>query len=123
MPAWVGRLSGTDRVNLISCALRASSVQGEVLFVYGTLRAGEEAAHKMDGAAFLGRAETAPECGLVDVGDGYAGMVPGDKSVCGELYLVGPEKMAELDEWEERFTRKMVPLSDGSEAWAYFFDG
>lgn len=110
-------------MDLVACAVRVSGSEAEPLFVYGTLRAGEEAGHKMAGTTFLGETETAPECALVDIGDGCAGMVPGGESVPGELYLVGPEKMVELDEWEERFTRKRVQLSDGTRAWAYFFDG
>lgn len=110
-------------MDLLAAASRVSGSDTVPLFVYGTLMDGEEAGHLMDGAALVGRAETAPSYSLEDIGDGHVGMRDdGSDPVPGELYLVGPELLRKLDDWEAGggFSRGSVTLSDGSSAQAYF---
>jgi len=112
-------------VDILAAAARVSGTDDVLLFVYGTLVDGREADHLMGGASFVGRAETVPSYSLEDVGDGHVGMRGGGSApVSGELYLVGPELLRELDDWEAGggFSRDEVGLSDGSSAQAYFLD-
>jgi gamma-glutamylcyclotransferase (GGCT)/AIG2-like uncharacterized protein YtfP len=93
--------------------------RSHLLFVYGTLRSGEEAAFKMEGAQLLGECLTSPRYRLVQK-PSFLGLVDGDESVPGELYAVSPEKLMELDEWEDNiFRRSSITLRDGRIADCY----
>ena len=91
------------------------------LFVYGTLRTGEEAHGKMAGAKKIGKDRTAPKYKL-DTSHGYRAMRRnGSMAVSGETYKVDQDKQTELDDWEnEEFERGPVEMSDGSRSQAYF---
>jgi gamma-glutamylaminecyclotransferase len=114
---------GTDDV--------ASDGPGEAtfLFVYGTLKRGEPNHDHLVGARFLGKARTQPIYRLLDLG-AYPGLVrndPDGRSVLGELWEVGPDTLARLDEFEEvpqLFLRQAVQLTGHSgPAQAYFYRG
>lgn len=93
------------------------------LFVYGTLKRGEVAAHLLQDACFLGEA-CAPGFALVDAG-AYPAMVPdATGTVCGELYSVDASRLSALDDYEGApalFERAAVLLGDGSQAIAYVY--
>lgn len=90
-----------------------------LLFVYGTLREGDEAHFKMEGATSLGRCSTSPKYRIVEKPD-FRGLVDGQTSVDGELYAVTPDKLLELDDWEDQiFRRSAVVLEDGRIADCY----
>ena len=71
------------------------------LFVYGTLMRGHRRHDLLAGGAFLGSATTAEPMILVDCG-GYPAMVCGANgdSVTGEVFLVSPDLLSVLDDYE-----------------------
>jgi gamma-glutamylcyclotransferase (GGCT)/AIG2-like uncharacterized protein YtfP len=84
-----------------------------LLFVYGTLKSGEEAHFKMAGATSLGKCFTSPKYSILEKPD-FLGLVNGGTAVEGELYAVDPEKLLELDDWEDQiFRRSAIVLDDG----------
>jgi gamma-glutamylcyclotransferase (GGCT)/AIG2-like uncharacterized protein YtfP len=91
------------------------------LFVYGSLRSGEENHALLRGARFLGSARTLPRYELLDLG-GVAGLLArGAASVVGELYEVADALLPELDAFEgAEYARRPVALEDG-EAQTYLF--
>jgi gamma-glutamylcyclotransferase (GGCT)/AIG2-like uncharacterized protein YtfP len=89
------------------------------IFVYGSLKKGEEASHKLDDCKFLGKAYTAPKYKLYDL-NGYVGLAKGKEKVMGELYKVTLSKLKDLDEWEyDVYDRVLIDLDDGSKAFAF----
>lgn len=107
----------------------------ELVFVYGTLRRGGSNAFRMEGAGFRGAARVEGELHAITWYPGLT-LKPGAGWVIGELYAVGPEQMAALDEFEglsagevegSEYRRVRVPvfLEDGAEeeAWAYEWIG
>lgn len=70
-----------------------------LVFVYGTLRRGGSNACRMEGAEFVGAASVEGKLYTITW---YPGLVlaPGAGRVAGELYRVGPEQLAALDEFE-----------------------
>ncbi|HZF49079.1 MAG TPA: gamma-glutamylcyclotransferase family protein [Polyangiaceae bacterium] len=97
-----------------------------VLFVYGSLLCGEPAFFRLKGARFLGRARTAPQFTLLDLGE-YPALLPGGTaSIAGELYEIPPETLAELDAYEGHpslYERTEIILESGSRAEAYLLAG
>ncbi len=98
-----------------------------VLFLYGTLRRGQPAHHRLAGQTFLGPAVTAPRYRLIDLGP-YPGLVRDDAAglaVTGELWEVSDGCLAELDDFEgcpEQYTREAVALAGADRAAdAYFY--
>lgn len=90
-----------------------------LLFVYGTLKSGEEAHDKMTGAENLGTVTTAPKYKLLEKPT-FLGLVDGSEKASGELYAVTPEKLLELDAWEDLiFRRSAIVLEDGRIADCY----
>jgi gamma-glutamylcyclotransferase (GGCT)/AIG2-like uncharacterized protein YtfP len=93
-----------------------------VVFVYGTLLAGEPNHRVLAGARFLGEAVTAPAFELVDLGP-YPALVPGGATaVRGERYAVDDRGLARLDRLEgypELYDRVEVALAGGERAIAY----
>ena len=81
-------------------------------FVYGTLMKGERAEHLLAEAVYMGR------CQLQDYAMYHLGRYPGikpypGKRVYGELYLIRPEMVQMLDEYEEEgslYDRKTVTV-------------
>jgi gamma-glutamylcyclotransferase (GGCT)/AIG2-like uncharacterized protein YtfP len=91
------------------------------LFVYGTLRRGESAAHLLDGATFVGKASI---LGRVIQNGEYPGLVGGEDSVVGELYEVPMPMFEALDRYEgPGYTRKLSEVESAGEnveAWVYW---
>lgn len=84
-----------------------------LLFVYGTLRAGERNHRHLRGAALVGPARTPPKFRLVDLGRYPALLEGGETSVVGEHYRVDDETLAALDELEghpDLFVRTSIRL-------------
>jgi gamma-glutamylcyclotransferase (GGCT)/AIG2-like uncharacterized protein YtfP len=81
------------------------------LFVYGTLRRGESAAHLLEGARYVGKA-----C--------IQGLVGGEDLVAGELYEAPVALFEALDQYEgPGYARKLSEVRCGEEsveAWVYW---
>ncbi len=93
------------------------------LFVYGTLKKGEESHYFLAEEEFIGPAEL-EGYEMYDLGD-YPGIVKGKGKVYGELYAVSRETLRKLDEFEENgifYLRKKEKVKVGDkvfEAWVY----
>ena len=76
-----------------------SDTGSDLVFVYGTLRRGGSNAFRMDGAEFVGAGKAG---GALYVISWYPGLVldPEAGQVRGEVFRVGPEQLAALDEFE-----------------------
>jgi gamma-glutamylcyclotransferase (GGCT)/AIG2-like uncharacterized protein YtfP len=76
-----------------------SDGSGELVFVYGTLRRGGSNSFRMDGAEFIASGQAG---GAMFVISWYPGLVLDMEKghVLGDLYRVGPEQLAALDEFE-----------------------
>ncbi|AKG33424.1 gamma-glutamylcyclotransferase family protein [Paenibacillus durus] len=105
----------------------------ELVFVYGTLRQGEENHHLMDNARLVALIAWTRGI-LMDTRRGYPAMVEeGSGVVAGELYEVTPEMMIRLDELEdfhgpgnpaneyERIRTEVTTDSGKREAWVYVY--
>lgn len=101
------------------------------VFVYGTLKRNEGNNDLLKDSQFLGEYETDPRWGLVDLG-AFPGMVPANKAVKGEVFLVDDDVMEALDLLEGvdhglyRRSRIYIncPVSkDRREVWAYIYWG
>lgn len=100
-----------------------------VVFVYGTLRRGQERAGVMEaGGQFMGEAETVAGFGLFDLGPFPAmAAINGDPgTVCGELWRVTPGTLEQLDAIEGhpdfyRRSRIAVEGRDGSRRWVWAY--
>ena len=91
------------------------------IFVYGTLMRGETNAHLLYGSVFVGEDESTPHWDLADL-VGCPGMIPGNRSVKGEVYLVDQKTKNTLDRLEGHPTLyKRIPmrLISGREVEAY----
>jgi gamma-glutamylaminecyclotransferase len=97
-----------------------------VLFVYGSLLAGQPAHGLLAGARFAGRAQTPPCYTLLDGGDFPALVLGGTSAVEGELYEVGDaETWARLDDYEGHpgsFQRTVIALAGGTRVQCYLLD-
>jgi gamma-glutamylaminecyclotransferase len=100
-----------------------------VLFVYGTLKTGQQSNHLLAGQELVGPARTLPLYRLHGVGwhpalvlDHSAGV-----AVHGELWAVDDAALTRLDEYEgvpDYFRREPVAVADYfGEVQAYFFNG
>lgn len=106
--------------DFINIVYRVASGTSSRLFVYGTLMRGEEAHHKLNGAQFLGKVNTAPRYRLNRIDNDFYEMTSGNESVPGELYEVTSDLLQSIDEWEYSiYYRKEIELEDGSFAYAY----
>ncbi|MEC0244347.1 gamma-glutamylcyclotransferase family protein [Paenibacillus chitinolyticus] len=72
------------------------------LFVYGTLREGENNHKYMKEATLLSR-KASIAGSLVDTGNGYPGLLLENQLVAGEWYEVSEETLKRIDELEEYF--------------------
>jgi len=94
------------------------------VFVYGTLRIGEPYHHLMSACEYLGQCTTKAEFALINLGR-YPGIIrDGSTSIVGDLYIVGPQTLQELDEYEgypDYYTRESIQLADGNTAIAYIY--
>jgi gamma-glutamylcyclotransferase (GGCT)/AIG2-like uncharacterized protein YtfP len=96
-----------------------------VVFVYGTLRAGESNHALLAGSPRLEDDQTAPRYALVDLG-AYPGLVEGgETAVVGETYVVDAAARARLDTLEDHprtYRRTEVTLASGRVAELYVLD-
>jgi gamma-glutamylcyclotransferase (GGCT)/AIG2-like uncharacterized protein YtfP len=77
-----------------------SEDNGELVFVYGTLRRGGSNAFRMDGAEFVASGKVT---GRLYAISWYPGLVLGrgpEETVDGDVFRVGPSQLAALDEFE-----------------------
>jgi gamma-glutamylcyclotransferase (GGCT)/AIG2-like uncharacterized protein YtfP len=92
------------------------------LFVYGSLLPGEAHGARLGASRPLGEASTEARYTLVDLGEYPALLEGGSTSVRGELYDVGAEVLAALDEFEghpDEYRRVPVRLVSGESVDAY----
>ncbi|MEC7248300.1 MULTISPECIES: gamma-glutamylcyclotransferase [unclassified Synechococcus] len=90
------------------------------LFVYGSLKAGGEAHHLLDGC-------TREADGLLSqarliVQNGYPMLIPGTGSVHGQVYRIPPERWPGLHAWEgvpTDYACGRRQLDDGRWVWVY----
>lgn len=97
-----------------------------LLFVYGTLKRHQRNHHLLTGQRFVGEAETVLGFRLFDLGP-HPGLKrdPNGGPVRGEAFDVSDCCLDELDDFEDvpnLFTRERIELTDGGEAWAYFYN-
>jgi|SRR5262245_101893 len=100
-----------------------------VLFIYGTLKAGQKNHAMLAGQEFIGPASTLPIYRLYGL-DWHPGLVLDKQhgtAVRGELWAVDDRTLAKLDEYEgvpEWFTRDHIAIADrAGDVQAYFFNG
>jgi gamma-glutamylcyclotransferase (GGCT)/AIG2-like uncharacterized protein YtfP len=102
----------------------------ELVFVYGTLRPGGSNHWRMDGAEFIASGHVMGEMYRIDW---YPGVVLGGSGrVVGQVFAVGPEQLARLDEFEgvsaaevagSEYRRvKTAVLTDGNELQAWIWE-
>ncbi len=105
------------------CRRRADSSRAMLLFVYGSLLAGEENHALLAGSVLVhGAARTAPEHELVDLGPYPALLLGGVTSVRGEVYEIPVDTLAALDAFEGHptlYERVWIRLAGGGRAAAY----
>lgn len=103
------------------------------LFIYGTLKHGQNLAYLLQGQAFLGPVRTQPRFRLFSVHGQYPAMVEADRSdvagpglaIHGELWQVDATTLRELDRVEEVdqgvYERRTITLQDAATAQAYLW--
>jgi len=94
-----------------------------LVFVYGTLLRGQRNHSYLLGSQFMGAVRTQPSYTLVSLGAFPALRETGATVVPGELYLVEPPVLADLDRLEGHpsfYRRGSVQLEDGRVAITYF---
>lgn len=94
----------------------------QLVFVYGTLRQGECYHHYLKDSELLGTCESTPEFALFDLGP-YPAVIPGQKSIQGEVYWVSDDTLAQLDILEDvpvEYRRETTPTPFGL-AWIYLY--
>jgi gamma-glutamylcyclotransferase (GGCT)/AIG2-like uncharacterized protein YtfP len=92
----------------------------QLVFVYGTLKRGEQNHHWLEGASWQGEAELSGVL-LHDLGP-FPMAVIGEGTAIGEVYAVEEPGLARLDELEgypRLYDRQMLSLNDGRQAWVY----
>jgi gamma-glutamylcyclotransferase (GGCT)/AIG2-like uncharacterized protein YtfP len=89
----------------------------EYLFVYGIFR--DSARNLLGDFKYCGRAFVKGK--LFKVNEFYPGFIDeSDKKVWGDIYLINPEKLNELDEFEgHEYNRIKVKTSTDIECWIY----
>ena len=98
-----------------------------ILFVYGTLKRGEQNFRLIADQEFLGAATTAPRYRVFDLGP-HPGLVRDEVNglvVHGELFAVTECCLAELDEFEEvpgPFMRERIEVAGYEDVWAYYLN-
>lgn len=97
------------------------------LFVYGTLKQGFHNHRFLEGAKFLGVDTTKDsDFAIFDLGFCPAVGRCGDDRVAGELYEIDDSTLDLCDMLESNgrlYTREIVALSGGDEAWMYLING
>lgn len=107
-------------MSFVEIVYRVAALEPIRLFVYGSLMRGEEAHDQLATAKYLGPAETASKYQMMELGDDFVAITNGDQCIYGELYEVGEELLEQIDDWEyDVYSRKIIDLSDGSQAYSY----
>ena len=97
-----------------------------LLFVYGTLKRDHGANYMLSMADYLGEATTANSYLLLkDINYTYPFLlnIP-VQPITGELYELDQTQLDRIDAYEghpDLFKRQIIPLSDGRQAWCYFY--
>jgi len=94
----------------------------QLVFVYGTLRQGEANHHFLAGSELVAQYRTGPDFELYDLGP-YPGLGQGKKEICGEIYRVSSEVLAQLDHLEDvpyEYRREKLDTPFG-ETWIYLY--
>ncbi|BCX49988.1 gamma-glutamyl cyclotransferase family protein [Haloferula helveola] len=98
---------------------KSHDTDGELVFVYGTLRRGASNAHRLDGAEYLGSARVGGHLYRVSWYPAFVPATYGD-DVIGEVWKVSGETLAELDQFEglspgqlagEEYERRKLPVT------------
>lgn len=96
-----------------------------LVFVYGTLLAGEANHHLLAGAELLGPHRTEPCFTMLALG-AYPGVVRGGSTaLAGEIYRINDKSLERLDlleDYPRLYDRTRIPSSYGR-AWIYLFRG
>ena len=96
----------------------------DLVFVYGTLKAGHGNNELLKGSEFVGEHVTKPIYTMKNLG-GFPGvLLDGNTSIIGEVYRVTSPTMARLDRLEgyPHFYNRTKILTDHGEAWMYYLD-
>ena len=97
-----------------------------LLFVYGTLKRDYGANYQLSMATYLGDVTTAnPYLLLQDHSKHFPYLldIPVEP-ITGELYELDQTQLDHIDAYEghpDFFRRQLIPLSDGRQAWCYFY--
>lgn len=94
------------------------------VFVYGTLRQGEENHGLLAGARMLGKITIDDGYTMIDLGDYPAVITHGKNAVIGEVYEISEDMLIALDELEEcpdYYLRRLIATPYGR-AWIYVLD-
>lgn len=93
-----------------------------LVFVYGTLLAGEANHHLLARARLVAAARTRPAFALHDLGAFPALVAGGTHAILGELYEIDEATFAALDDLEDYpryYQRQQIVLDEGATAWTY----
>lgn len=102
----------------------ATGLPAALIFVYGSLKRGGRWHHVLGESRFAGCVRTAESWNIVRVGP-YPGLVPGKRSVDGELFYVSAEVLTAVDLLEEHpvlYRRTVIRLADGRPCEAYLYN-
>lgn len=107
----------------------------QLVFVYGTLKKGHHNHHIVQNTNYIGKAHTLkPAYQMYSLGP-FPGVVSGDKVIYGEVYMVDPNVMRNLDKLEAHpimYQRTLVDIGIygdkkgeeiTSKAWMYIYKG
>ena len=93
-----------------------------LVFVYGTLRQGEDNHHYLLESEYLGQYETTADYSLYNLGE-YPGLIKGHQSIVGEVYRISSEVLEKLDILEDipnEYRRESLDTPFGL-AWIYLY--
>lgn len=102
--------------------MRTTGTDPRLVFVYGTLLAGERNHHVLGGSRLVRAARTPAAFELRDLGHFPGLLRGGTQAVEGEVYDVTARVLADLDRLEDHPTfyhREHIILDDGGVAWSY----
>ncbi len=105
--------------------VRTDSTRKHRVFVYGTLKRGNGNHHLLAHSEFIGKATTAPEFRLLSAfRNVFPYLVPGEKSIIGEVFEVDEATLRNLDRLEgyrpgqtnNHYNRETITVNVGGEA-------
>lgn len=95
------------------------------VFVYGTLKKGFGNHRLLDGRSVFVQEDAIQGHTLFDLGPYPALQSGGEDTISGEVYMIGPNTLRDLDRLEGHptfYERRVVKTVGGHEVWAYFMD-